>query len=145
MSRLKKYAFLLLLWAVSYLLFCQENEVIWAMEEMTDAEIIAELMTNLESREILANERELILNEREQSLNQRELKLNLKEDSIINRENLQSEKEKSSTVIETYWQNLKDDKRSDYWTGFLHGSLTGIPLGFISGGYVGIKIGITLE
>jgi len=114
-------------------------------ENMTDSEILAELMNNLESREILANERELILNEREKNLEKREQGLDQKETSIKNREDLQNKKDESSTAINFYWQSLKNDKKNDYWTGFLHGFATGGAIGFVGGGFTGFKIAITIK
>lgn len=103
--------------------FSQEKPV----SEMTDSEIIAQLMQNLENSEKLLKEKEAILTEKENSLKKREESLSQREASLI--------------IIESYWKSLKSDIQGEFWRGFFWGSITG----FIGGGAVGLSFNIQLQ
>ncbi len=102
--------------------------------EMSDAEIIAELMTNLEIRE-------QSLNVRESALNMRDLILDQRERQLTSRENSLNLIEKSLDVTESYWKSLKGDLESEFRRGILWGSLGG----FLAGSVTGITLGIKLR
>ncbi len=102
--------------------------------EMSNAEIIAELMRNLDVREQSLNKRELALNERDLILDQRERQLTSRESNL----NLI---EKSLDVTESYWRSFKGDLKTEFWRGILWGSLGG----FLAGNVTGITLGIKLR
>ena len=71
------------------------------VSEMTDMEIIDELLVNLESRESLLVESGALLQERSDMLNEREADLETRDESLSERETLLQEREISLTEIET--------------------------------------------
>ena len=71
------------------------------VSEMTDMEIIDELLVNLENRESLLVESEALLQERSATLNERESDLETRDESLSERERLLQERENSLTEIET--------------------------------------------
>ena len=101
-------------------------------EEMTDLEILTELKQNLEYREKLISLRETSLTMRSEALQKREDNLQMREQSLIG--------------IETFSQSLRKElekkRNSDYWRGFLAGSVVGFAGGSAIGGFIGFKIGI---
>lgn len=119
-------------------LFCLSAGYCWAespaVETMTDAEIIAELMSNLEVRENL-------IIEKEKSLDQRELNLTEREDLLIEREAILNLRKNLLSEIETSWKNSERDVLIDRLIWFGIGSAAG----FIGGGYSGFKLGLTVS
>lgn len=98
--------------------------------EMSDAEILTELIQNLEAREKALNERETLLSERKILLDERA--------------SLLTEREQSLIAIETFSQSLRSElkatKRTDFWRGFGVGSALGLAAGGIGGIYIGGSI-----
>lgn len=91
-------------------LFSQE------VSEMTDAEIIAELLTNLEKREGLLNESESLLKMRDAILTERKSALEKREISLDEREKLTQEWDNLLTEIEVSLKSYADDtKRRVFW------------------------------
>lgn len=110
-------------------------------EEMTDQEIIQELINNLNQRETAIKQKELILNQREADLKARETELEQREERLQRRN-------ESINEIETYWMNLIKDmekiKKLEYWKGFFQGSSIGLSLGVAGGLYGGLSIGVRI-
>jgi len=102
--------------------------------EMTDAQIIQELMDNLTKREasIKTQEQALIL-DRESLTREKEV---LTQDRSI----LESRKA-LQTEIEAYWKNYKQGRLQDRLIDFAAGFATG----FLTGNYTGFKIGVTVK
>lgn len=95
--------------------------------QMTDAEIIAELMSNLEKREaILKQDKETL--EREKKI--------LQDDK-----NLFEKRKQLLTETENYWKNYKADTLKDK----IIAGAVGFALGFAGGNYTGFKIGVSLR
>lgn len=78
------------------------------VSEMTDQEIIDELLVNLESRENSLAESEALLKERSDRLNERETDLETRDESLSERERLLQEREISLTGIETSLKSYAD-------------------------------------
>lgn len=94
--------------------------------EMTDAEIIAELMSNLEKRETLIKEKEARLNEREQTL--------------IEKEAILEQRKQLSTETANFWKNYKKDTLE---SKIIIGSLSFLG-GFLAGNYTGFTLGVSV-
>ena len=96
---------LYVMWLPLLLVCCFSSQSLWCQPldvgEMSDLEIINELLTNLELRENILQEREQILSERERSLSVREQRLG-------ERLSWLDERERSITLIETSLQNYSD-------------------------------------
>jgi len=113
------------------ILFCILLSLLWvpiystAPEEMTDAEIVAELIENLEKREAILTEREADLNRREELLQQKEQLLSERESALTQRLTWQSE-------IENYWKNYKSESEKQIRGSFLRGLFYGATAGTIA-------------
>lgn len=107
--------------------------------EMTDQEILTELIA-------LNKQKASELDARELSLNERESRLEFKETNLTLRENNLSEREQSMIALGNFSQSLREEikkeARSDYWRGFAHGFAVGGSVGLAGGGWAGFKIGV---
>ena len=90
--------------------------------EMTEAEIIAELMDNLEKRESLIESQELELTERETRLTERKSLLEQRENTLNARQKLWTE-------TEAYWKNYSDGMRRESRFNLIRGFAWGVFIG----------------
>lgn len=81
--------------------------------EMTDAEIIAELMDNLKKRETSIIEKEQSISTREARLTARESDWTEREKNLEERNNLLTLREQVLVETENYWKNYKKDTLKD--------------------------------
>ena len=102
--------------------------------EMTDAQIIAELMSNLEKRETSITEQEAQLKLDKASL-EREKSLLAQDKTIFESRKL------LQTETETYWKNSKSDSLK---TDLAIGAISFLA-GFGLGNFTGFKLGITVQ
>jgi len=125
----KSWVLLLLLLAVFSLPLLAEGP---DPGEMTDQEIIAELIANLTERESETTKREETLQQIERELQKREERLKKRESAI--------------TGIENYWISLISDmkkrKSLDFLQGFIYGFALGFGIGSTGGVAIGFKIAI---
>lgn len=99
---------------------------------MTDAEIIAELMTNLNAREASILEREKSIETKEARLTERETDLTTREANLTERNNLLTLRKELLDETATYWKNYKSDTLRDklaigglsFVLGFASGAVT---------------------
>lgn len=126
---------LVLLWLLSLPVF--SDGAIYpekAPAEMTDQEIIMELLENLTERENETNRRAAILEQRELLIEEREKRLQQRESAIAG--------------IETYWMSLISDmekrKGNEYWRGFISGLSIGVGIGSTGGVAIGFTLSIKL-
>ena len=99
---------------------------------MTDAEIIAELMDNLNAREKSIIEREKSIETREARLTARESDLTTREANLTERNNLLTLRKEILDETATYWKNYKSDTLQDklaiggvsFVLGFVSGAVT---------------------
>jgi len=101
---------------------------------MTDAQIIAELMSNLEKRETSITEQEAQLKLDKASL-EREKSLLAQDKTIFESRKL------LQTETETYWKNSKSDSLK---TDLAIGAISFLA-GFGLGNFTGFKLGITVQ
>lgn len=102
--------------------------------EMTDQQIIQELMSNLEKRKET-------LDERENLLSQRENELTLRENDLNEREALMTMRSQFYQETSSFYQNYKKDQaiKNLEWFGI------GFLSGFAVGNYTGFKIAINIK
>ncbi len=128
---------LLLLFALSLQPLFSESP---SVEEMTEAEILSELIENLNNREMALNEREANSKIKENNLDLRESFLNLTENYLNGRETDLDEREKSWTEINNYWKSYGEEMRKKAQTEFWKGFAVGSAAGGIGGFSLGFKI-----
>ena len=108
---------------------------------MTDAEIIAELMSNLEKREALIVEKEKSIETRQDRLTKREDALTQRETNLKERESILMQRSMLQAETETYWKNYKNDSARSRIVAFAGG----VAVGFVLGGYSGFRLGVTIQ
>lgn len=101
---------------------------------MTDAEIIAELMSNLEKREASIKEQEAQLKSDREALTKDREALTREQKIFEDRKALQAETER-------YWKNYKKDRLRDRLIDFG----VGFAAGFATGNYTGFKLGVKID
>ena len=101
---------------------------------MTDAEIVAELMSNLEKREASIKEQEAQLKSDREALTKDREALTREQKIFEDRKALQAE-------TETYWKNYKNDSARSRIVAFAGG----VAVGFVLGGYSGFRLGVTIQ
>jgi hypothetical protein len=121
----KKYgALLALCFLASSLLLAQSSP---SPAGMTDAEIVAELMSNLEKREA--------------SIAKQEAQLKLDRQLLENERAIFESRKQLQTETELYWKNYKKETLKSKVLAFLGG----FAAGFSVGNYTGFKLGASID
>ena len=106
--------------------------------KMTDAQIIKELMENLNKREASIAERESLTARKESRLTERENDLILREANYQEKLSLLETRKQLLIETESYWKSYKSETFKDKAIAFGIGFAGGV----VFGGYSGFKIGV---